>query len=329
MGRIRITGTLIDFFKTTATGIISMVLPDAGAPPTEAGELLRHGADIKWHDGTAARTIVATDATQTLANKTLSATARVGFADQGADPTVAGELLRNGVHLKWHDGTTVRRLNGSLVSVQMFTSSGTWTRPSGVSVVVVEVIGGGGGGGGAGATGAGQTSAGSGGGSGGYAVKRIDVSGISSATITVGAGGTGGAAGATGGNGGASSWVDGTNTITANGGTGGAGAGPSSATGIANTAGIGGTATGGDINVPGQGGFPGIHSPGFGVGTGGFGGSNPYGAGGRAIATATNTNGQPGQGFGSGGSGAANAASQPGQSGSPGAGGLVVVWEYT
>jgi hypothetical protein len=75
MGRARITGTLIDFFKTTATGIISVVFPDAGAPPTETGELLRHGADVKWHDGTAVRTVVSTDATQALSNKTISVTA--------------------------------------------------------------------------------------------------------------------------------------------------------------------------------------------------------------------------------------------------------------
>jgi hypothetical protein len=111
MGRVRITGTLIDFFKTTATGIISAIFPDAGAPPTEAGELLRHGADIKWHDGTAARTVVSTDAAQTLSNKTLSATARVAFADQGADPTSAGTLQRNAGFLRYHTGTAVRTLN--------------------------------------------------------------------------------------------------------------------------------------------------------------------------------------------------------------------------
>ena len=58
-----------------------------------------------------------------------------------------------------------------------------------------------------------------GGGGGGYAKKLLDVSSISSATITVGAGGAGSTSNDTkGGDGGDSSWADGTNTITGSGG---------------------------------------------------------------------------------------------------------------
>lgn len=38
-------------------------------------------------------------------------------------------------------------LPGGLQSVQVFTSSGTWTKPAGINKVIVEVLGGGAGGG--------------------------------------------------------------------------------------------------------------------------------------------------------------------------------------
>jgi hypothetical protein len=103
-------GLLGDFLKTTTTAVVGLILGDAGGPPVQTGELTRHGADLKWHDGTAPRTLVSTDATQTLINKTLSGTTRVGFADQAADPTAAGDLQRNGVAIKWHDGARVHSL---------------------------------------------------------------------------------------------------------------------------------------------------------------------------------------------------------------------------
>jgi microcystin-dependent protein len=137
MGRARITGTLIDFFKTTATGIISVVFPDAGAPPAEVGELLRHGADVKWYDGTAARTVVSTDATQTLTNKTLTATASIAFTDQGADPTSPGTLQRNGGRLKWHDGNVVVTLDvppGTVVAFAGTTIPAGWLLCNGQAV---------------------------------------------------------------------------------------------------------------------------------------------------------------------------------------------------
>ena len=130
-----------------------------------------------------------------------------------------------------------------LSSVQTFTSSGTWTKPSGITKVIVESQAGGGGGGGSSSTSYGSGS----GGGGGYTKKIIDVSSISSATITVGSGGSGGTSNNTGANGGSSSWSDGTNTLTANGGNGGVG-NSGSAYG---DGGSGGTASGGDLNIQG------------------------------------------------------------------------------
>jgi hypothetical protein len=71
---------------------------------------------------------------------------------------------------------------------EVFTANGTWTKPAGVRLIEVEVVGGGGGGGGSRCT----SMVASGGGAGGYSKKIIDVSAIGSVTVTIGAGGTGG-----------------------------------------------------------------------------------------------------------------------------------------
>jgi hypothetical protein len=132
-----------------------------------------------------------------------------------------------------------------IVGVSTFTSSGTWTKATresalGVTIkrVIVEVQGAGGSGGVINGSYAGPGAAG------GYAKKLIDVSSISSSTITIGSGGAGVTSG-NGNNGGSSIWSDGTNTITCGGGSGGDGT-----TNYLSR--VGGAATGGDINIPGQ-----------------------------------------------------------------------------
>ena len=201
-----------------------------------------------------------------------------------------------------------------LNSVQTFTASGTWTKPAGITKVIMEVQGAGGGGGGMSSGDRGGS-----GGAGGYAKKFLDVSSISTSTITIGAAGTGGAAvsgssGANGVAGGASSWADGTNTITGSGGAPGLSTWANYGNG-----GLGGTATGGDVNIQGC------------IGGGGWtpkGGDSVLGFGGvwqnyENYATAVAT------GYGGGGVGGVNVAySATYGVGRPGTVGIIIVWEY-
>lgn len=185
--------------------------------------------------------------------------------------------------------------SGKINALTVFTSSGTWTKPTGCTGVVVEVLGGGGGGGGG--SGADQ---GTGGSAGGYCRKYIATASLGATeTVTVGAAGSAGASGSgNGGNGGQSVFGS---FCTAGGGAGGGGglAGPGS----------GGTATGGDINISGQQG-------GFRIG-GGKGADSPLGTGGTANDVPTGSSG-----YGSGG-----AAGNGNRAGIIGQAGIVIVWE--
>lgn len=127
-----------------------------------------------------------------------------------------------------------------VMTTTVFTSSGSWTCPSGVTKARVTVVGGGG-------SAASQVSqSGTGGGGGGAAIKVLTVSPGTTYTVTVGAGGAGLSAG--GGNrngnaGGTSSFSgSGISTVSATGGSAGAGAGGSAA---------GGIGSGGDLNIRG------------------------------------------------------------------------------
>lgn len=193
---------------------------------------------------------------------------------------------------------------GSLKSVQVFTASGTWTKPAGVTYVIVEVQAGGGGGGGTSSTGGAA-----GGGGGGYS-RELITSLSATETVTVGTGGTGGtSAGTTGGAGNTSSFGA---YLSATGGAGGTGVATGGADGV-----DGGVGSGGSFNSAGNPGGIGSSS------VGGYGGASHLGAGGK-----TNRGGGAGTAggnYGGGGGGAYFTASAGGN----GAGGLVVVWEYS
>lgn len=213
---------------------------------------------------------------------------------------------------------------GRLKSVQKFTAGGTWTRPSGIRYVVVEVIGGGGGGGGVTLVAASAGCAG-GGGAGAYVRHMIDVTALSSAAVLVGAAGAAGAnTGGTGGTGGTSSFNGA--VAQATGGTGGVGQ-VAAATPAIVLGGNGGTASPTTVNVWGHGGVGQMGNRVSGtVGASGGGAAGPFGGGGlgRNVAGAGDNAVSPG----SGGGGALSLNGSAAAVGGTGAPGLVTVWEY-
>ena len=210
---------------------------------------------------------------------------------------------------------------GGFDSIQVFTSSGTWNRPSGITKIIVEIKGGGGGGGGA-YTDAANLS-GTGGAEGGTAIEFLDVSSTASATVTVGAGGAGG-----GGSNNAGSGM----TVGANGGTtsfgsfctatGGVG-GSKAANGTDLTVALGGLGANGDLNLRGACSIP---KQTFAPNAAGLSGSGAGQGGGNGVIV-TGATGVAGVNGGGGGGGQYGGGGQAGAGGAGGAG-YVLVKEY-
>ena len=217
-------------------------------------------------------------------------------------------------------------ISGSLLAQSLvsdtFNTSGTFTAPSCVTSVSVQVWGAGGAGGGS--TLALTNDAGGGGGGGGYSANpSVAVTPGSTYTVTVGAGGVG-SSGNNGGNGGSSTFTAGSVTVTASGGMGGnsgQNGGISANNGNGGAGGTGSTHNGGagaagqhDTSPPGTGGGGGGAG---GSGSDGGAGNNDYnslltnfGAGGTGTSPGGNggnggstSNGFPGTGPGGGGGG--------------------------
>lgn len=231
-----------------------------GMKETDSGSYLQFGTS----------NVYATGITNTAMTIDPSGNVGIGTASPGQKLTVAGTIESTSGGVKFPDGTTqaTAALGGGLYNVTAFASSGTWTKPAGVTRIKVTVTGGGGGGGGDG----GSCTPG-GGGAGGTAIRFLDVTAISSVSVTVGAGGTGNTghgAGTAGGNSSFGAY-----------GTGyGGGAGNS-----ANTAGTGGSSTAGTVGIPGGNGgvgsCSGSHSKVVDGGSSIWGSAPAYGAGGK------------------------------------------------
>jgi hypothetical protein len=187
--------------------------------------------------------------------------------------------------------------NLSKKSIQIFTTSGTWTKPAGCKAAHIKLVGGGGSGGN-------STSGGTGAGGGGYSEKFITSGLGATETITVGLGGTAATNGNNGNTGGTTSFGA---HCSASGGTGG-----KTANGLG--VGSGGTGSGGDINIQGSSGTVSITTS-----QGGNGGGSMLSG---LVSGGIGSNTGPGLLYG-GGSGGAN-----GGTGGAGAAGIVIVYEY-
>ena len=212
---------------------------------------------------------------------------------------------------------------GGSYAMTVFTSSGTYTKPTGLSDVKIRVLGGGGGGGWPHYEGnPGNHYSGPGGG-GGYAEEYLDAPAIGATeTVTVGGGGAGGTQsnpnslhpGATGGTSSFGSFVS------ASGGGGGGGA---NITGNYGSGGAGGIGTGGQVNYGGQGSQPNQYS-GTGFGNTVMANRRNHGVGQPGNNAGTNS------GVGATGQKSTPYPSQPsGQAGKPGAAGIVIVEEFS
>ena len=239
-------------------------------------------------------------ATAIASGKTISGTA--------AQFTITGGSSGEFLSTDGSGGLSFASAAAGLNSIEVFTSSGTWTKPTGVTKIIVEVQGGGGSGS-RHPTGANVCS----GAGGGYARKFLDVTDIDTVTVVVGAGGASQTSSDTAGvDGGLSSFIKATGSgsftdIVGNGGTGGIisgwGTGP-----------IGGTGTGGDFNIQGGRGWMG--------GDGTNGGGSFLGI--QGVSTSYSTGAVlDGLGYGGGGGGAYTTAASG--AGGPG---IVYVQEY-
>lgn len=207
---------------------------------------------------------------------------------------------------------------GGLQSQQVFTSNGTWTKPSGIKKIKVIVTGAGGGGGGGQSTGNG----GAGGGAGGTAIEIIDVSSVSTVSVTIGSGGSGGGNNSSGTGGGTSSFGS---YCSASGGYGGTTGNQQNNPASTYTRGVG---TGGDINITGGDGMASSGGSEDDEPAGSHGGASFWGDGGMSGAPNGSSNGGVGQAYGSGGGGGDHNASNGSANGGAGKAGICVVEEY-
>lgn len=231
------------------------------------------------------------------------------------DPTNDAQLL---AALKLISGP------GRLLNTRPFTANGTMTKTPGATKWRIRVIGGGGGSSSPAATASGQVSVSNGGGAGAYAEGIYDVTSLTTATVTIGAGGVAGTASSQyGGDGGVTSVGS---LISAPGGKSGLPAGPANPPfqPVANT----------NTNSPTGWNIIGTSGPGaetaVAVSTnyaaGSRGANSQLGVGGAvpSLNTAANTGG----GYGSGASGSSIGPSQPAVNGATGRPGVAIIEEY-
>lgn len=263
---------------------------------------LTAGTGVSVSASTGAVTVANTGVTSAVAGTGIGvsgATGAVTFTNSGVTSIVAG----SGITVSGATGAVTVNASAGGINSQVFTSSGTFTIPSGVTKLKMTIVGGGGNGRG------GSAYVNGGGGGGGAAIKYLaGITPGNTLTVTVGA-----AAGT-------SSVASGTQSITTVSATGG------STPTVDTTAGIGGVGSNGDLNLKGSGGGSGMVSIdispcGSAYAMSGNGGSSIFGGGApnRSDAGA----GSAGGNYGGGGSGSQGLGGTA--SGGAGAAGVVLI----
>ena len=264
---------------------------------------LTAGSGVSVSASTGAVTVANTGVTSAVAGTGIGvsgATGAVTFTNSGVTSIVAG----SGITVSGATGAVTVSASAGGINSQVFTSSGTFTIPSGVTKLKMTIVGGGGNGRG------GTDVSNGGGGGGGAAIKYLTgITPGNTLTVTVGA-----AAGT-------SSVASGTQSITTVSATGG------STPTVTQTAGVGGVGSNGDLNIKGAGGGPGITiSQGYpctyAIGLSGEGGSSILGGG--AANRSDSGAGSAGGNYGGGGSGTVSTGGTS-YSGGAGAAGVVLI----
>jgi hypothetical protein len=311
--------------STVSADLVNDLSPQLGGMLDVNGNAIGNGTEelIKFSETSSAVNEITVTNSATGNAPEISATGGDTNIDFKLTPKGTGKLVLDGLNFPTADGSADQVLKtdgsgtlsfadaggGGYESVQVFTTSGTYTKPAGIKKIRVIVTGGGGGGGPCPSgyvNGAGQ-----GGGAGGTAIKTIDATSITTETVTVGAGGSAESGGST------SSFGS---HCSGSGGGGGA-----NADSIANPPGGGGAgASGGDLNLSGNPGGGGSKGTVPNSRTGGFGGSSYLGRGG--FGSCGNSGG--GGLYGGGGGGASTNQPPTNRGGGAGGSGIVVVEEY-
>lgn len=255
----------------------------------------------------------------------ITSTARL---DAGNVPTATARAL---------DAEALNR-NGAYIETR-YTADGTHTFAASSRYFQIEAVGGGAGGGGADGQGASTYAAAGGGSSGVHGISAVlAIGSIATGTVVIGTGGAGGAGsgGSNGSNGTATTWDDGTNSLTWREGRGGIGSvGNNGDYARAKESQVFGSSTGVIGSAQrGAGGYV-YNSVPSGVPVawlecvGGHGGDSPYGTGGLGGDTNNAAaDGSPGIGYGSGGGGAISSNVNTNAAGGAGMPGILIVREW-